>query len=242
MPAELQASRQDASLILTISNPGAENHLHSDIYAAAIETLSTAERDESIRAVILTGSRATFCSGSARPTDGADSSEMLKALSGLQGWIEAILDCPKPVIAAVEGKASGAGFALALASDFIIAGHSATFSMPAVKSALTPDAGLWFLAHALPRQAATEILIVGKPLAATRMHQLGLINCLTEDGESLNTAMTWADEIAALPSGAIERIKGMLRHAPLQSFAQHMDIEKQNYMECLHWRQTQETP
>lgn len=242
MPAELRASRQDASLILTISNSGAENRLHPEIYAAAIETLSTAECDDSIRSVILTGSRTMFCSGSARPTDAADSSEALNALSSLQGWIEAILDCPKPVIAAVEGKASGAGFALALASDFIIAGHSAKFSMPSVKSALTPDAGLWFLAQVLPRQAAAEILVAGKPLTASRLHQLGVINSLSEDGESLDTAIAWADEIAALPSGAIERIKGMLRYAPLHPLARHMDIEKQNYMECLHWRQNQETP
>lgn len=240
MPAELQASRQDASLILTISNPGAENHLHPDIYAAAIETLSTAERDESIRAVILTGSRTMFCSGSARQTDAKESSEALNALSALQGWIEAILDCPKPVISAVEGIAAGAGFALALASDFIIAGHSAKFSIPSVKSALSPDAGLWFLAQTLPRQTAAEILIAGKLLTAARLHQLGVVNCLSEDGQSLHTATTWADELASLPPGAIERVKGMLRHAPQHPLVHHMEIEKQNYMECLHWRQTHE--
>jgi enoyl-CoA hydratase/carnithine racemase len=241
MPAELQASRQDATLILTISNPGAENILHPDIYAAAIETLSTAERDGSVRVVILTGSRSTFCSGTSRPKDSADGSEALNALASLQGWIEAILDCPKPVISAVEGLASGAGFALALASDFIVAGHSASFSMPSVKAGLPPDTGLWFLAQALPRQAAAELLIAGKQMTAARMHQLGIVNCLAEDGNALNTAMGWADEIAALPFSAIERIKGMLRHAPFQQLGPQMEIEKQNFMECLHWRQSKET-
>ncbi|WP_170942320.1 enoyl-CoA hydratase-related protein, partial [Noviherbaspirillum denitrificans] len=63
MSAELQASRRDTTLILTLSNPGARNALHPDMYAAAIETLSTAERDESVRAVILTGADQVFCSG-----------------------------------------------------------------------------------------------------------------------------------------------------------------------------------
>lgn len=241
MPAELQASRQDACLILTIRSPGAENTLHPDIYAAAIETLATAERDESIRSVILTGSRSMFCGGTSASSHAAESADVLNALSALQGWIEAILDCPKPVIAAVEGMAAGAGFALALASDFIVAGRSAAFSLPAVKSGLTPDAGLWFLAQALPRQAAGEILIAGKPATAARMHQLGVVNCLCEDGEAMNTAMAWAEELATFPPDAVERIKAMLRQAPAQPLGRHMDMEKQNFMECLSWRRSQKT-
>ncbi len=231
MPAELQASRQDASLILTITNAGAENILHPDVYAAAIETLSTAERDDSIRAVILTGSGTTFCSGISRPTDNMGRSE--DVIRSLQGWIEAMMDCPKPVISAVEGMAAGAGFALALASDLVVAGHSARFSMPSVKSALTPEAGLWFLAHALPRQSAAEILIGARPFSASRMHQLGIVNLLVEDGNSLNAALAWTEEIAALPSTAIERIKAMLREAPLHPLNRYMDVETRNFMECL---------
>jgi enoyl-CoA hydratase/carnithine racemase len=236
MPAELQATRQDACLILTISNPGAENILHPDIYAAAIETFSTAERDDSIRTVILTGSGNTFCSGSARPPERAEKSDTLDALTALHGWIESVLDCPKPVISAVEGLAAGAGFALALASDFIVAGNSAQFSMPSIKSSLTPDTGSWLLAHSLPRQMAAEILLGGKPVAAPRLHQMGVINRLASDGDALNTALAWADEIAAFPTDVIERIKGMQREARMQSLNSHMEIEQQNFMECLHRR------
>lgn len=235
MPAELQASRQDASLILTIANPGADNLLHPDIYAAAIETLSTAERDDTIRTVILTGAGNSFCSGAQRITSNAGRSDVLDILSSLHGWIEAILDCPKPVLSAVEGKATGAGFALALASDFIVAGNSAQFSMPSVRAALTPDAGLWLLAQAMPRQAAAEILLSGQSLGAARLHQLGVVNRLAEDGNALNTAMAWAEEIAALPSAVIERLKGMLREAPTQSLGRYMEIEKHNLVETLHW-------
>ncbi len=242
MPAELKAFRQDASLVLTITNPGADNILHPDIYAAAIETLSTAERDDTVRAVILTGSGSTFCSGARRTADASGKTAVLDDLASLQGWIEAILDCPKPVISAIEGLASGAGFALALASDCIVAGKSAQFSMPSVKAGLTPDAGLWLLAHALPRQTAAEILIGGQTISASKMHHLGVVNRLTEDGEALNTALAWADELAALPSDAIERIKVMLHEAPMHPMSRYMDIEKQNFMECLHWRHTHENP
>jgi enoyl-CoA hydratase/carnithine racemase len=241
MPAELQASRQDASLILTITNPGVENILHPDVYAAAIETLSTAERDDSVRTVILTGSGNTFCSGTAKPSDKAGKSAVLSGLDSFQAWIEAILDCPKPVISAVEGLAAGAGFALALASDFIVAGNSAKFSMPSIKSALTPESGTWFLAHALPRQMVAEILLYGKPIPAARMYQLGIVNRLSEDGGALGGSLAWAEEIAALPSAVMERLKSTLREASMLPLNRYSEIEKKNFMECLHWHHSQET-
>ena len=168
MPAELLASRRDATLILTLSNPGAKNALHPDMYAAGIEALSTAERDPDIRAVVLTGAGDVFCAGgnlnrllenrAKPPTVQAES------IDQLHSWIEAIRDCNKPVIAAVEGPAAGAGFSLALACDLIIAAHSAKFVMAYVKVGLSPDGGAsWFLSQALPRQLATEMLIEVRP-------------------------------------------------------------------------------
>ncbi|HVL74632.1 MAG TPA: enoyl-CoA hydratase-related protein, partial [Noviherbaspirillum sp.] len=133
MSAELIAQRRDATLVLTISNPGARNALHPDMYAAAIETLTTAERDDSLRAVVLTGADQYFCAGGnlrrLLENRSKDPSEQAQSIDQLHGWIEAIRDCPKPVIAAVEGGAAGAGCSLALACDFIVAGQSAKFAM-----------------------------------------------------------------------------------------------------------------
>ena len=167
MPAELLASRRDATLILTLSNPGAKNALHPDMYAAGIEALSTAERDPDIRAVVLTGAGDVFCAGGnlnrllenrAKPP-----AVQAESIDQLHSWIEAIRDCNKPVIAAVEGPAAGAGFSLALACDLIVAAQSAKFVMAYVKVGLSPDGGAsWFLSQALPRQLATEMLIEGQ--------------------------------------------------------------------------------
>jgi enoyl-CoA hydratase/carnithine racemase len=245
MSAELKASRQDATLILTLSNPGAKNALHPDMYAAAIETLSTAERDDSIRAVILTGANRFFCSGGnlnrLLENRGKDKSAQAESIDHLNGWIEAIRDCPKPVIAAVEGAAAGAGFSLALACDLIVAGASAKFVMAYVKVGLTPDGGgSWFLTQALPRQLATEILIEGKPVLAPRLHELGLINKLTADGAALDTALAWADELAALSPNAVERIKVLTREAQDNTLDQHFESEKRHFVESLHHRDAQE--
>ncbi len=245
MSAELQASRRDATLILTLSNPGAKNMLHPDMYAAAIETLSTAERDDSIRAVILTGADNFFCAGGnlsrlleSRNKDKAETAEII---DNLRGWVEAIRDCPKPVIAAVEGAAAGAGFSLALACDMIVAGASAKFVMAYSQVGLTPDGGgSWFLAQSLPRQLATEILIEGKPVLSPRLYELGVVNKVVPDGTALDAALSWSDELAMLSPNAVERIKSLVCDAPGNALSQHFEAEKQHFVECLHHRDAQE--
>jgi enoyl-CoA hydratase/carnithine racemase len=239
MSAELKASRRDATLILTISNPGARNALHPDIFAAAIETLTTAERDDTIRAVVLTGADDFFCAGGdlnrLMEFRSGDKAQLADSIDSLQGWIEAIRDCPKPVIAAVDGAAAGAGFSLALACDLIVAGTSAQFSMAYAKVALTPDGGgSWLLAKALPRQLAAEILFEGKPVPATRLHQLGVVNRIVPDGGALDAALGWADQLAALPRHATEQTKLLVQHAQSNSLTEQFELEKLNFIECLH--------
>ena len=245
MSAELQASRRDATLILTISNPGAKNALHPDMYAAAIETLSTAERDDSIRTVILTGADNFFCAGGnlnrLLENRTKDKSVQASSIDNLHGWIEAIRDCPKPVIAAVDGVAAGAGFSLALACDMIVAGASAQFVMAYVRVGLTPDGGgSWFLTQALPRQLATELLMEGKPVSASRLHELGVVNKIAPSGSALDVAMNWADELANLSPNAVERIKSLVREAQGNSLTQHFGAEKHSFVESLHHRDAQE--
>jgi enoyl-CoA hydratase/carnithine racemase len=238
MSAELKASRRDATLLLTLSNPGLRNALHPDLYAAAIETLSTAERDDSLRAVVLTGAERYFSAG--EPFDGTrDPVAQAATLEQLQGWIDAIRDCPKPVIAAVEGGATGAGFSLALACDLIVAGASAEFAMNGIDSARTPDGGAtWFLARALPRQLAGEMLFSGKPMAAARLHELGIVNRLAQDGSVLDAALNWADDLAALPASAIEHIKALLRDAECIPLGRHFEAERLSFAEALRDRGT----
>ena len=145
------------------------------------------------------------------------------------------------MIAAVDGAAAGAGFSLALACDMIVAGTSATFVMAYVKVGLTPDGGgSWFLAQALPRQLATEIIMEGKPVLAPRLHQLGLVNRLVPDGTALDAALAWADDLAALSPNAVVRIKTLVGEAQGNTLAQHFEAEKHNFVECLHHHDAQE--
>ncbi len=241
MPAELLASRRDATLILTLSNPGAKNALHPDMYAAGIEALSTAERDADIRAVILTGAGDAFCAGGnlhrLLENRARERSVQAESIDQLHGWIDALRNCPKPVIAAVEGPAAGAGFSLALACDLIVAADSAKFVMAYVKVGLTPDGGgSWFLSQALPRQLATEIILQGQPVSGARLHAAGVVNRLCADGEALTTALAWADELSALSPNAVESIKALLREAPSNTLPEHFETEKRSFVNALHHR------
>ena len=245
MSAELKASRRDSTLILTISNPGVKNALHFDMFAAAIETLTTAERDDAIRAVVLTGADDSFCAGSnlnrLLESRGKEKSDQADAIDNLHGWIEAIRDCPKPVIAAVEGTASGAGFALALACDMIVASESSEFLMSYVNVGLTPDGGAsWFLTRALPRQMATEILLEGKAVSALRLQELGLVNKVVADGSALDAALAWADELGNRSPNAVERIKSLVREAQDNTLSQQFAAEKHHFVESLHHPDAQE--
>lgn len=166
MSAELLTHRpagSDTTLVLKLSNPGARNALHPDMYAAGIEALSTAERDNSVRAIVLTGADNFFCAGGnlnrLLENRAKDPSVQAESIDLLAEWISALRASTKPVIAAVEGAAAGAGFSLALACDLIVAADDAKFVMSYARVGLTPDGGAsWFLtrvaAHARERGAA----------------------------------------------------------------------------------------
>jgi enoyl-CoA hydratase/carnithine racemase len=248
MSAELLTTRpteSESTLVLTLSNPGARNALHPDMYAAGIEALDSAERDPSIRAVVLTGADNFFCAGGnlnrLLENRAKDPSVQAESIDMLGEWISALRLSSKPVIAAVDGAAAGAGFSLALACDLIVAADNAKFVMSYARVGLTPDGGgSWFLAQALPRQLATEVLIEGKPVGAARLHELGVVNKLAKAGAARDTAVAWADELGKISPNSVTRIKGLIGAAGTQSLADHLTDERDNFVASLHHRESLE--
>jgi enoyl-CoA hydratase/carnithine racemase len=242
MSAELLTSRPDeseATLVLTLSNPGARNALHPDMYAAGIEALDSAERDPSVRAIVLTGADQFFCAGGnlnrLLENRAKDPSVQAQSIDMLGEWIAALRSSSKPVIAAVEGAAAGAGFSLALACDLLVAADDAKFVMSYARVGLTPDGGgSWFLAQALPRQLATEVLLEGKPIGAARLHELGVVNRLAKPGAVRDSAIGWADELGKISPNSTARIKTLIAAAGAQPLADHLVAERDNFVASLH--------
>ncbi len=244
MSAELLTSRPDESestLVLTLSNPGLRNALHPDMYAAGIEALNSAERDPSVRAVVITGADQFFCAGGnlnrLLENRAKDPSVQAQSIDLLGEWIESERGLSKPVIAAVEGAAAGAGFSLALACDLLVAADDAKFVMSYSRVGLTPDGGgSWFLAQALPYQLATEVLLEGKPIGAARLAELGVVNRLAKPGAVRETAISWADDLGKISPNATARIKGLIATARTQPLANHLVAERDNFVASLHHR------
>ncbi|OAJ51769.1 enoyl-CoA hydratase [Paraburkholderia ginsengiterrae] len=245
MSAELLTSRpteSESTLVLTLSNPGARNALHPDMYAAGIEALESVERDPSIRAIVITGADNFFCAGGnlnrLLENRAKEPSVQAESIDLLGEWISALRLSSKPVIAAVDGAAAGAGFSLALACDLIVAADDAKFVMSYARVGLTPDGGgSWFLAQALPRQLATEVLIEGKPIGAARLHELGVVNKLARTGAVRDAAIAWADELGKISPNSVSRIKGMIGSAATQPLADHLITERDNFVASLHHRE-----
>ena len=202
MTAELKSTSEGRTMVLTIANPTQRNALGPEIYAAGIEALNGAESSEEIRSVVIVGEGAWFCAGGSlqRLSDNRqrDPSVQAESIEGLHNWIDSIRAFPKPIIAAVEGAAAGAGFSLALACDFVVAARDAVFAASYSNVALSPDGGLsWHLGQALPRQLASEWLMCGERIGAPRLHALGFVNELSENGQALAGALALATRLNA---------------------------------------------
>ncbi len=164
MPAQLISTSQGQTMVLTLSNPEHRNALGPEMYAAGVEALNAAETNPEVRSVIITGEGSIFSAGGnlQRLQNNRQQPPEVQAQSieGLHSWIEAIRTFPKPVMAAVEGPAAGAGFSLALACDLIVAASNSVFVMAYSSIALSPDGGgSWSLSRLVPRQLATELLM-----------------------------------------------------------------------------------
>lgn len=226
-------------MILTLSDPAMRNALGPDMYAAGIEALNVAETNPEIRSIIITGEGSNFCAGGnlQRLQGNRDKPREAQAQSieGLHSWMEAIRTCPKPVIAAVEGAAAGAGFSLAMMCDMMVAARDSIFVMAYSSIALSPDGGgSWSLSHSLPRQLASELLLLGERIGAERLHALGVVNRISEPSHALSDALQLADRINARAPNAMSSIKELINDAGTHNLTTHLAQERDHFVNNLH--------
>jgi enoyl-CoA hydratase/carnithine racemase len=239
MPAELKSASRGRTMVLTLSNPDFRNALGPEMYAAGIEALNAADSNPEVGSVVITGAGSTFCAGGnlQRLLDNRSKPREVQqeSIDNLHGWIEAIRSFPKPVIAAVEGAAAGAGFSLALACDFIVAADNAIFVAAYSNVALSPDGGCsWHLARALPRQLANELLLCGERIGAARLHALGVVNQVTAPGAALDEALALAERLNARAPNTLASIKELVNDAATQDLHRHLAAERQHFVDNLH--------
>jgi enoyl-CoA hydratase/carnithine racemase len=239
MTAQLLSTSEGQTLVLTLSNPEFRNALGPEMYAAGVEALNVAESSPDVRSVVITGANGIFSAGGnlqrLQNNRQLPPEHQAQSIEGLHNWIEAIRTFPKPVIAAVEGPAAGAGFSLALACDMIVAARNSVFVMAYSSIALSPDGGgSWSLSRAVPRQLATELLMCGERIGAERLQQLGVVNRLTDPAQALSEALKLATALNSRAPNAMASIKELLADADGSSLNAQLARERDHFVKNLH--------
>ncbi|MFJ5632704.1 enoyl-CoA hydratase/isomerase family protein [Streptomyces goshikiensis] len=201
---------------ITLNRPEAMNAVTWEQRERVIALLGAASADPGVRAVVVTATGKGFCAGAdlrGAPTAGervaGDVARMIRL--GAQRLITAVLDCEKPVIAAVNGTAAGIGAHLALACDLVIAAEPARFIEVFVRRGLVPDGGGAYL---LPRlvgpQKAKELMFFGDAVPAAEAERLGLVNRVVPAEALEESAREWAERLAQGPTRALAMTKQLV--------------------------------
>ena len=225
---EVETALDGAVLTVTLNRPDKLNALTSATHKELVGALRDARAD-GVRAVILTGAGRGFCVGQDLNEfrDGAgDIGDRLRAT--YHPTVRAIRSLEKPVIAAVNGVAAGAGLSLACACDLRIAAASATFVPAFINIGLIPDSGgTYFISRLLGYARAFEWMTSGRRLTAAEAHTWGLVTEVVEDEELTARAAKVAATYAALPTRGIGMTKRLFDRAEGSTLEEQLEFEAQ---------------
>jgi enoyl-CoA hydratase/carnithine racemase len=202
---------------IEIARPEKKNALTVAMYQAMTDALKAAREDAAVRAVLITGQPGVFTSGNdiedfmtRAPGQGSDVMD-----SPVFQFMRALLDCDKPVVAAVTGAAVGIGTTMLLHCDFVYVSDEARLAMPFVALGLVPEfASSLVVPQLMGHRRAAEKLLLGDPFTPEQAVECGIANAVLPAGEVVNHARRIAERFNSLPPGAVREAKQLLR-APL---------------------------
>lgn len=208
----VQVKQHEATTVLLMNLPDKRNALVHELREALIDALERQLGTSSCRVIVLTGVEGSFCAGGdLEALRDHDPLEVRTRMQRGQHLVRLIATGPKPVIAAVNGAAHGAGLSIAAASDFVIAGDSAKFGAVFAKVGLMGDLGLlWSLPHRVGLSATRRILYGGAVIGADEALAAGLADERAADADLLATALARAQRLAEAPPVAVAMTKGAL--------------------------------
>lgn len=232
-----RVERDGSIATVTIDRPQARNSLTIELVHSLLGTFQRLNADASVRAIVLTGAGNAFCAGQAlddaRVVNATSAVDLTAAIEqGYNPLVSAIVGSDKPVIAAVNGAAAGAGFSLACACDFRIVADNAFFTSAFVKIGLAPDGGLSFT---LPRivgyARALEICMLSERIDAGRADALGLCTRVVSAADVLDEARRFARALAA-GSRAVGLTKRLLKANGLGALQDALELELETQREA----------
>ncbi len=215
----LKLERRGATAVLTLNRPDQRNALDPALRDAMAEAVAEVRDDATVRAVVLTGAGGHFCAGGdvkAMAPAGGNGDPVFggrERLQRLHRWFDELVDLEKPVIAAVDGVAFGAGLSLALAADFVFASPRARFCSVFARLGFVPDAGgMYLLPRAIGLARAKDMVFSARVVEAPEALAIGLVQRVVE-GDVLAEALAHAERFHSAPTSAIGIAKNIMNHA-----------------------------
>ena len=219
---------KDRIAYLTLNAPESLNAFSMEMRACLLNALVQCEENDEVRGIIITGAGRAFCAGGDIKTMNAPATVMQKR--NRVKWTGkialAIRAMEKPVIAAINGHAVGAGTTLALACDVVVSVQRAKFGVSFIKMGLIPDLGCtYLLPQAVGLSKAKELALTGRMLSASEAQQLGIVNYISDDEHLMETATNLMKDIITWPKAAVGMTKRMMNQAVDKSWPEALDAE-----------------
>ncbi len=200
---------------ITLNRPERLNAVNPRLADELPQALHDAAADDAVRVVVITGAGRGFCAGLdlAEPVRIAEGSLQYRIdpYHWVGRWVQAVTSCEKPIIAAINGAAAGAGFGLALACDLRIVSASAKCTAGYVRRGLSPDAGVtWFLPRLVGQSRAMDIVLTGRDITSDEAQRIGLVSTVLPDEEFAAGVAKYAAMLAAGPPIALALTKRLM--------------------------------
>jgi 2-(1,2-epoxy-1,2-dihydrophenyl)acetyl-CoA isomerase len=211
---------------LTLNRPDKLNAFTEKMNKEITKALKQTANDANVRCLVITGAGRAFCSGEdlGGVTEEMDHGEALR--TRYAPMMKALYHFEKPVIAAVNGVAAGAGMSLALACDFRLVSEKASFVEAFIHVGLIPDAGnLYYLPRLIGHAKALELAVLGEKISAQKAVELGLATAVVPEAEWEEEVQRFAERLAAMPTKAIGLIKRLLRESWHCTFEDYLEKE-----------------
>jgi 2-(1,2-epoxy-1,2-dihydrophenyl)acetyl-CoA isomerase len=211
---------------LTLNRPDKLNAFTEQMNKEITKALKQTANDANVRCLVITGAGRAFCSGEdlGGVTEEMDHGEVLR--TRYAPMMKALYHFEKPVVAAVNGVAAGAGMSLALACDFRLVSEKASFVEAFIHVGLIPDAGnLYYLPRLIGHAKALELAVLGEKISAQKAVELGLATAVVPEAEWEEEVQRFAERLAAMPTKAIGLIKRLLRESWHCTFEDYLEKE-----------------
>jgi 2-(1,2-epoxy-1,2-dihydrophenyl)acetyl-CoA isomerase len=226
----LAISLADKVLTITLNRPDVLNAFNEQLSFDLIAVFEEAANDPDVRAIVLTGAGRAFCSGQDLKDIGDEPDRSLadSLRRRYNPLIRKMRSIPKPIIAAINGAAAGAGLSLALACDLRFASERAKLIQVFIRIGLVPDSGsTWFMPHLVGYARAFELCTTGRDIGAAEAEQIGLVNKVVSPELLMDYTMEIARRYAQAPTQAIGQIKRALNHALSNDLESSLILEEE---------------